>query len=430
MRADAAPAIARPAPSGAATRRGADLWWLQPSAIVLLVIAPVYLAIMSYDFAGVVQNVYVPGPLYGFGLVLILAIAVGAQWALSVRREGPVLTPPLVSKTAMMVLLVPTLCAYALWFGPLLGQPQLLWEVATGLRREIRDSVSTVPGVTTFTQFGVAYAIAFGIKCGAGMQRVDKVERLGFALIVMLAVFRGFAWAERLAVIEVLVCYAVARLAYLPIASARSWRLAATAPAIAPFLLYLVFTASECVRSWEFYSKQYSSVWAFTLERLITYYATAVNNGIGMLVETPDWPLYSGAFSLDWAYLMPGLGRLLESSFGSPQGLYKDFLEIYARPEFNSPTAYFRVMLDWGYLGSIVYFVLGGYLIGRAYAGFRRGHLFGLLGYPVFVLFLIESLRYSYFAESRVVPALGGLILVGLDMRESRRHQAFRQAPT
>ncbi len=421
MHAETVPTVPRPLPRDAFVRRGADLWWLQPSAIVLLVVTPVYLAIMSYDFTRVVQNVYVPGSLYAFGLVLILSIAVGAQWALSGPAPRASLTPPRISQTAMMVLLVPTLLSYAIWFGPLLGQPQLLVEVATGVRREIRDAVSTVPGVTTFTQFGVAYAIAFGIKCGAGTQRVGQLERIGFALVVMLAVFRAFAWAERLALIEVLVCYSVARLAYLPITKASSWRLASAAPAVSPIGLYLVFTASEYVRSWEFYSAQYSSVWAFTLERLITYYATAVNNGIGMLVETPDWPLYSGAFSLDWLYLMPGVGPLLEASVGSPQSLYRHFLEVYARPEFNSPTAYFRIMLDWGYLGSIVYFLLGGYLIGRAYAGFRRGHVFGLLAYPVLVLFLIESLRYSYFAESRVVPAVVGLIIIGLDMRQSRR---------
>lgn len=408
-------------PASVPLRRGADLWWLQPSAIVLLVVTPVYLAIMTYDFTHVVQNIYVPGSLYAFGLVLILSLALGAQFALSATAPSPSLTPPRISQTAMMLLLVPTLLSYAIWFGPIFVQPELLVEVATGLRREIRDSISTVPGVTTFTQLGVAYAIAFAIKCGAGAQKVSKLERVGFALVVLLAVFRAFAWAERLAVIEVLACYAVARLAYLPIGGARAWRLASVAPAVAPIFLYLVFTASEYVRSWAFYSGQYSSVWAYTLERLITYYATAVNNGIGMLVETPDWPMYSGAFSLDWVYLMPGVGPLLEASVGSPHSLYKQFLEVYARPEFNSPTAYFRVMLDWGYLGSIVYFLGGGYLIGRAYAGFRRGHVFGLLGYPVLVLFLIESLRYSYLSESRVVPAAVGLIIVAIDIRKSRR---------
>lgn len=407
--------------SGPAARRAADLWWLQPALIVLLALVPVYLAIMSYDFARVVQNVYVPGRLYVFGLVLIVSVAVGAQWALSHRLQGPALMPPRISHTAMMVLLVPTLLAYAIWFGPLLGKPQLLLEIALGLRREVRGDISTLPGVTTFTQFGVAYAIAYAIKSGSGTQRLSLMERVGFGLIVLLAIFRAYAWAERLALIEILVCYSVARLAYLNIATPWRWRGAAIAPAIAPFVLYVLFTMSEYFRSWEFYSKEYSSVWAFTLERLITYYATAVNNGIGILVETSNWPHYSGAFILEWLYIMPGGSTLMENAFGNPGRLTKEFLETYARPEFNSPTAYFRILLDLGYFGSILYCLLTGYVIGRAYTGFRRGHIFGLLMYPVFVLFLIESLRYSYFSESRIVPLMVGLLIVGFDMRRLRR---------
>ena len=61
-----------------------------------------------------------------------------------------------------------------------------------------------------------------------------------------------------------------------------------------------------------------------------------------------------------------------------------------------------------------------GYIIGRAYAGFRRGYTFGLLMYAVFVLFLIESLRYSYLAETRFVPLAVGLILLAFDIRRLR----------
>jgi oligosaccharide repeat unit polymerase len=406
--------------AGLTPRRTADLWWLQPALIPLLALLPVYLAVLSYDFALVVQNVYVPSRLYVFGAVLIVCVAVGAQWALSHRVQGPALMPPRISHATMMVLLAPTLLAYAIWFGPLLGKPQLLLEIALGLRSEVRGEISTTPGVTTFTQFGVAYAIAYAIKTGSGTQRVSVVERLGFGLILVLAIFRAYAWAERLALIEILVCYSIARLAYLKISTPSRWRFASVAPAIAPFVLYLLFTASEYFRSWEFYSKDYSSVWAFTLERLITYYATAVNNGIGILVETSNWPHYSGAFILEWMYIMPGASTLMEAAFGSPLKLTGDFLDVYGRPEFNSPTAYFRILLDLGYFGSIVYCLLTGYVIGRAYIGYRRGHIFGLLMYPVFVLFLVESLRYSYFSESRIVPLTIGLILIGLDMRRLR----------
>jgi oligosaccharide repeat unit polymerase len=401
--------------------RAADLWWLHPVRIVLLVLIPIYLSVLAYDFKRVVQNVYVPGGFYAFGLLLILSLGVGAAWALSQREFGGSLLPPRVSRRALMALLIPTLLAYAIWFGPLLARPELLAELVSGERREVRDSISTIPGITTFTQFGVAYTIGYAIKCGTRMQRVSRIEHIGFALVVVMATFRAFAWAERLALIEVLVCFGVARMAYLPIQNPRRWRIAVVSPAFAPFVLYAIFTASEYFRSWDFYSRDYDSVWAFTLERLVTYYATAVNNGIGMLAETRDWPYFSGVFAVEWAYILPGVGKLLEMTFGSARDDYLLWLETFARPEFNSPTAYFRVMLDVGYLGSIVYFLAHGYIIGRAYAGFRRGHLFGLLAYPVSVLFLIESLRYSYLAEPRFVPLTIGLIILGLDMRTWRR---------
>jgi hypothetical protein len=411
---------AAPAPTHAA-QRAADLWWLQPSLIVLLAVLPIYLGILAYDFSNVVQNVYVPGLYFAFGGVLIVALAVGAQWALAHRAQGPALVPPLISTAAMMMLLLPTLAAYAVWFGPLLLRPELLMEIALGQRREVRDSISTIPGVTTFTQLGVAYAIAYAIKSGAGVQKVSRTERIGFALVIVLATFRAYAWAERLAVIEILVCYVIARMAYLPLNKSSLRRAASIAPAIGPFVLYLLFTASEYFRSWEFYVNQYSSVWAFTLDRLITYYATAVNNGIGILVETSGWPYYNGAFVADWIYIMPGVSTLFESAFGNPRNMTSSFLETYLRPEFNSPTAFFRVVLDIGFLGSVLYCLAIGYLIGRAYAGFRRGHIFGLLTYPVWVLFLIESLRYSYLGETRIVPLAVGLAVIGFDMKRLRR---------
>jgi oligosaccharide repeat unit polymerase len=407
-----------PAPT---PQRAADLWWLQPSLLVLLAILPIYLGILAYDFTTVVKNVYVPGTYFFFGILLIVSQAVGAQWALTHRAQGPALMPPRISKTAMMLLLLPTLASYAVWFGPLLLRPELLMEIALGQRREVRDSISTIPGVTTFTQFGVAYAIAFALKSGAAVQRVSRVERIGFALVVLLATFRAYAWAERLAVIEILVCYAIARMAYLPLNSHTLRRAANIAPAIGPFVLYLLFTASEYFRSWEFYVNQYSSIWAFTLDRLITYYATAVNNGIGILVETTGWPYYNGAFVVDWLYIMPGVAKLFEAAFGNPRDLTEPFLNTFLRPEFNSPTAYFRVILDFGFFGSVLYFLAVGYLIGRAYVGFRRGHVFGLLAYPVCVLFLIESLRYSYLGETRIVPLAVGLAIIGFDMRRQRR---------
>jgi hypothetical protein len=208
----------------------------------------------------------------------------------------------------------------------------------------------------------------------------------------------------------------------------RQRRLASLAPVFGPPVLYLIFTASEYFRSWEFYVDKYDSVWAFTLDRLITYYATASNNGIGILHDTDAWPHFNGAFVFKWAWTMPGLGSVLSDVFGSMRSMEDEWLDVYARPEFNSPTAYFRFVLDFGFFGSVLYCLALGYGIGRAYASFRGARTFGLLLYPLFVIFLVESLRFSYLGETRVVPLMVGLGILALDMRRGR-NRAAAQAP-
>jgi oligosaccharide repeat unit polymerase len=400
--------------------RAADLWWLHPGRIVCLALLPIYLSFLAFDFTRVVKNVYVPSALYWWGVALLVCVVVGIQWALAHAESRRLVAPPMISRGAMLLLLGVALMAYAIWFGPLLARPQLLLEIVSGQRAQVRGDISTTPGVTTLTQFGVAFAIAYGVKVSAGVQRVSRIEHAGFVLLLLLALFRGFAWAERLAVIEYLACFAVARLAFLPIMRTAHQRAAQVLPALAPLALYGLFTASEYFRSWEYYVNQYDSIWAFTLDRLITYYATATNNGIGILVETNQWPYFNGAFAFKSIWTMPGLGAMLDAAFGSPRGIEDAFLDIYARPEFNSPTAYFRFVMDFGYAGSALFCLVLGWLIGQAYAAYRCGRLFGLLMFPVFVLFLIESLRYSYVGETRFVPLLLGLGILLLDVRRQR----------
>ncbi len=408
--------------------RASDLWWLHPVRLVVLMVIPIYTSFLFFDFARVVKNVYVPSGYYFWGFALMLAMVVGMVWAFARPAPGPVSLPRF-SRGVMMLLLGITLGAYAMWFGPLVLNPAALLEIIAGSRAEVRGAVTTVPGVTTLTQLGVAYVIAYGLKLGDPTQRPTRLETVGCALVILLAAFRAFAWAERLALIEVLVCFGVSRLGTMHL-TARASRLLTLGPLFAVPMLYLLFTASEYFRSWEYYTHLYSSVWAFSFDRLVTYYATATNNGIGILVDTNDWPRYLGAYTFQFFWYMPGLGPVLESVFGAMNPKPDEWLDMFARPEFNSPTSYFRTVLDFGFFGSIVYQVLLGYVIGRAYLSFRDERLFGRLMYPVFVLFIIESLRYTYLGETRFVPLMLGLGMLALDARRlglptQRRRAAF-----
>jgi hypothetical protein len=386
-----------------AGRPATQLVWLHPLLCVALVLA-VYASFSAFDFARFVPNAYIPGPQYAWGGVLLLALAVGIGLALvaaSPANAAPAFDLP---PKAMAVLLLLTLLAYAVWFGPLLAQPGLLWEVVSGQSMNLRGALSTMPGVTTMTQFGVAYVIAYAALRGSRVRPLALWEHLGLGLVLLLSLVRVVAWSERLAAIELVVAFVVTRLAFARIQRVQAWQLATALPLAAPLLVYVAFTATESMRSWEFYRDQYSSVWQFSFERLTAYYATAANNGAGLLTEDPHWPVYSGRYVAEWLYLMPGLGGRLRDALGDAQLFYDDFLSRFARPEFNNPTGLFTVVFDVGYVGSALYFLACGALIGVLWNSWRRGGAAGVLFYPMAVLFMVEVLRFNYFAATRCFP--------------------------
>ena len=390
-------------------RRATELWWLRPGWIVLVAIVPVYLSFLAFDFSREVPTTYIPSPLYFWGLALLLILAVGTMFGAQIEMARQHHMAVLVPGWVAGLLLLATLVGYIVWFHPLALNPQLILDVVGGGRANVRDQIKTVPPWTTMTQFGCAYAVAYAIRAAHG--RVGLWERLGLAAVFLLALFRSVVWNERLAFIEVAACYTVATMAYYRFGSPLSYRLAGFLPIMAPLALYFVFTATEFFRSWDFYRQYYDSIWQFSYDRLTAYYAVASNNGIGLLTESFRWPSYDGSYVFQWLYPRPDETT---SNFDRTvaQFDYKVFLENYARPELNNPSGIFPIVYDVGYLGSALYFLFVGVLIGIAYRAFRQGHLSGVLFYPACVMFLTELLRFNYFGASRFIPIFAALVLI------------------
>lgn len=409
------PAFGWPRRAVAAGRPLARLWWLHPAAIVAM-IGLVYACFPAFDFSRVVPRVYVPGLHYAWGGLLLVALAAGIGAGARLGSGG---THPAAPNAAVHIprwatagLLAATLFAYAVWFLPAWSNPALLLDVVAGRRSNLRDVAPTTPGVTTMTQFGVAFAIAHAVLHAGRARPLALWERAGMWVVFTLAVVRAFAWSERLAVIEIALCWSVAWMAFAQVRRARTWTAFRLLPLVAPVALYLAFTATESVRSWTFYQREYSSIWAFSFDRLLAYYATATNNGIGLLVENRQWPQYSGRFVAEWLYLMPVIGDSLRQGVGDVQPQYFEFLSRYARPEFNNPSGLFPIVFDIGYTGSALYFTAVGLAIGRLWAAWRRRRPAGVLAYPVAVLFLFELLRFDYLAASRFFPVALGLVFL------------------
>ncbi len=404
-------------------RRAIDLWWLKPAWLVVLIVVPVYLSFIVFDFENVVPRRYIPGPNYWWGLLLLATLALGATLGsygaakkarITARREvsGIAAAAQIRIPAALTgALLVLTLLAYAVWFGPLLTAPDAILQVFRGERDNVRDLVETMPGITTFTQCGAAYAVLYAIKRYAGSESPQMWERLGLALVFALALARAFLWSERLALLEVMVAYGIATAAFYRFRSRGMERLAVALPLVAPTLLYLAFTGTEYFRSWRFYQDYYDSIWQFSYERLVTYYAVASNSGIGLLEELRDWPQYTGRFVFEWAYVFPYIGPALIDAFGDAHLGYSRFLLEYGRQEFNNPSGIFVIVYDIGYFGSALYFLAAGLLIGLGWKSFYLRRPGGLLFFPFCFLFVIELLRFNYFAASRFVPIAVSLLL-------------------
>ncbi len=401
-------------------RTAPELWWLDPRRIVLVILVPAYLSFLAFDYSRVVPHAYVPSALYFWGLALLLALAAGASFGAQTQLPPAGGASLHVPRWLPVLLLAGTLVAYAVWFYPLALRPELVLEVLRGERSNVRGAVTTVPPLTTLTQWGVAYAIVYAVRRGGG--RTAGWERAGLWLIVLLALLRGIVWSERLALIEVLVPYAIARLAFHRFASAAGFRAAALVPLVAPLALYLLFTGSEYFRSWEFYRNYYDSVWRFALDRLTAYYAVAANNGIGLLMESHRWPTFDGSYVLQWAFPRPP-GDASNFLLNAAQYDYDAFLTDFARPELNNPSGLFPIVYDIGFFGSALYFLLMGALIGGAYRAYRQRLAGGVLFYPVCVMFLVELLRFNYFSASRSLPILLALALayVATRRRPARR---------
>jgi len=398
-------------------RSATELWWLRPHRLLLCVVLPIYLSFLVHDFQNVARNVYIPGGDYYFGILILLtlatAAALGAGGAPVDPREG--LDRRIVLPMGLSAfLLASTLAAYVIWFGPVLADPQMVIDILTGERMNIRDDVETIPGVTSMVQFGMAFVIAHAVRRHYTPEDLRWWEKLGLPLLFVCVLLRSVIWSERLALIEMVLAFVFSRLVFVQFRSRSSWIVANLLPIAAPVALYLLFTGAEYFRSWEYYKNFYSSLWAFTFDRLVNYYATSSNNGIGMLVESTDWPQFTGGSVASWLYHMPGIGPKLLELTGAELPPFDEFLDRHLDAEFNNPSGLFPAIFDVGYLGSIIYFSIIGLMLGSGWRSYVRRHPAGMALFSSCTLFVLEFMRFDYFSITRFTPAFASLMLIVL----------------
>jgi hypothetical protein len=203
-------------------------------------------------------------------------------------------------------------------------------------------------------------------------------------------------------------------------------------PTYAGAALLGVFAASEYFRSWiSYYAGGKQSFLEFVTLRLLGYYVTAINNG-ALLLDRFD---PTGAPYFTWYFLwrFPVLSSMVDYlypnlPFGHEDAAYTTVLGSGANEEFNNCSGYLLPVLDYGFWGALLYWLMMGLLCGWVYRLFCRKHPAGLTLYPMLFIGVAEMPRIIYFGEGRAIPGYVALALITyVCVRHRARLQELRE---
>lgn len=274
-----------------------------------------------------------------------------------------------------------------------------------------RANSGRIAGITSFTAAGVVMAIIGALllqRTEIASEKRTKVVLL-LAIVFALALFRAIAFSERLALIELVVPFAISWFinSFRPVRRIEKW-----IPIFAILGLVLLFGVFEYSRSWlSYYSAIYDSFWDYISIRLFGYYSNAFNTE-AMYFQLGEYPNILPYWTIQWLWQMPGFEGVY-SAVANPNvaNQFSNLLLAYANPEFNNPGGVLTFFKDYSFAGFVLYFILG-YVIGRSYQGAIGSYFTSQLLYPIYYLTLLELPRYFYLGVNRGFVVVVMVLLV------------------
>jgi oligosaccharide repeat unit polymerase len=430
------------------------LWWLSPAVIPLVIGAA---AIVPTALVGDVQfRSLWRSPkeitldtlmLFGFGAV---ALAFGALIGFALSPLPSVRSSPWPSlddhaygllRRASTILTGTTIVGY-LGFVYLIARSgltpaQLFGGSEANGGAAVKDAIGTIPGVTTLTQLGVGAVV---VSATLLAQRFSRIELVKMLIVIGLALPRAYVYAERLAVLELVLPVTVVFATKLSIGGRVRRIIARAFPVAGIVLVAVIFGAFEYSRSWTYYRAHgETSFVTFALSRLAGYYITALNNG-QLILDHLDW---RGRWPYDtWEgfWSAPGIENVaLYQRLGGHEApynkantaQYNDVLAQFGNPEFNNPSGYVGPFIDYGWLGGLIWLLVVGVIAGLLYRQFCSARYMGLLLYPVFFIGVAEIPRYLYWVQGRSIYtwiALLAIIVLLARGRRSRHRESEERA--
>lgn len=282
------------------------------------------------------------------------------------------------------------------------GSNGAIWKLKT-------DILAPISGVTTW----VALATILGPLAIILWRITGESQKVLLITLLGVTALRATFFSERLAIVELgiacIFAYAsTARQVPLPLRTVKNYVLTLSIA----FTLYVgFFSATELIRSWVYYSnKTQISIVQFSFERIIAYYATALNNGaLYININKYSWSpfdLIQGTFDTTLASN--------SIAFLGASGLEKFSAALFYRsnPEFNNVSGLLITNSSLGIVGSWIFWIVIGSLACLVFNKASSGSLIAFLAYPIFAIGIIEIVRLFYFGQTRIIPNLIALFVL------------------
>lgn len=400
-------------------------WWIHPAWAFLLLtgsMALIAVCVPPDQYAEWRAPKFLVGDLPAVLAVLMLTffvgILLGSGMAARAGEATIVFTPRRIQylRSTYRVLVFLTLVGYALWVGTAISQGVSLNELLGVLSREegairsLKENSRPIGGVTTMTQFGpVVVALGFILrKLGVGGR--------SYLWFFALAAVRAMFYAERLALIEVLVPFII--LAALTVDPARRGaRLIRVAPVLAVPVIWGVFAVFEYTRSWVYYQWVTPLPFAeWVTLRLAGYYTTSFNNSALMVDAMPATGTLP-YFTIDGFWNAP----IISSLFPYPGRLgleatewWATTLALNANPEFNNTGSFLVSYAEFGIVTAVLLWLVVGVGVGAVFTKMTKGSLPATLAVATLFVGILELSRFTYWTQGRAFPVLLAVAVVAL----------------
>lgn len=234
--------------------------------------------------------------------------------------------------------------------------------------------------------------------------------------LFMVSIVRSLLASERLALIEVAVSFAIAFLITYPrkLAFLKTPARTVFAYCVAWAGLVAGFAAFEFSRSWaRFYAETFDgTLLDFAAQRLLGYYATALNNSaLAMEVAPGGITRVSALFQ----------GSAADSLGIGPRFDFGTVLQQSSNPEFNNSSGLLVPTFALGAIGGMLLLVAVALGIAIAAVLASRGSIMGILTYSVVAVAVLELVRFFYLGATRAWPIFIGLVALFLISRAENR---------